>query len=289
MGVQFAPEGVGTLYRQWAGTTRDVVVETDAAGFIRGEVGWADGGLFGAHLLDLIDPECAPAAMAAHHAAARGKGAVCEVRLLGTDRRARWCALNASPLSGGAVAVVLRSIDERRMLEDQLFAASLTDPLTGLTNRPAFTAMLRHLCGGQAPGCLAILAIDRFKALNLRHGHDLGDELLVVVADLLRTMLRRDDILSRIGGESFAVLLPGLSLAVAAGICDRVVATLGDLGRASGSQDIAVTLSGGRTARRDSPAETLKAAELAVTLARAKGGGRLELDARIAADGARLR
>ncbi len=279
MGVQFAPEGVGTLYRHWAQATRDVVVETDAAGFVRGEVGdiGAGGGLFGVHLLDLIHPASTSEAMAAHHAAARGRSAVCEVRMLGTGRRAQWCALSVSPLPGGAVAVVLRSVDERRSLEQRLFAAAMTDPLTGLTNRPAFTAMLRHLCGAQAAGCLAILAIDRFKALNLRHGHDLGDELLVVVADLLRTMLRRDDILSRIGGESFAVLLPGLHPGEAAGICRRVIDTLAELGRASGAQDIAVTLSGGLAPIGRSSAETLKAAELAVTLAKAKGGDRLDL------------
>ena len=75
------------------------------------------------------------------------------------------------------------------------------------------------------------------------------------------------------------MLLPGLTPAEAAGICRRVIETLAELGRAAGAQDIAVTLSGGLTALGASSAETLKAAELAVTLARAKGGDRLDVQA----------
>lgn len=281
MGVQWVPEATGTLHRLWAETTPDIVVETDRAGFIRDAAGRAlvADGLFGAHLLDLIHPASAGAAMAAHRAALReGRSERCDVRMLARGR-ARWCELGARALpGGGAVAVVLRPIDERRRLEQRLFTAAMTDALTGLTNRHAFTAMLGHLTQARAAGCLAIFAIDHFKAVNLKYGYAVGDELLVVVADFLRTLFRREDILSRIGGECFAVLLPELDAEQAAGACGRVIATLAELGQATGTQDLAVTLSGGLVALGTSSGEALRAAELALTLARAKGRNRLERD-----------
>ncbi len=280
MGVQFVPESAGALGRLWAETTRDVVLETDRAGYIHGAAGVSPrgGGLFGAHLLDLIHPRSAAAAMAAHHAAC---GEWREVRMLGAGR-ARWSELRATPLPGKRIAVVLRSIDERRTLEARLFAASMTDALTGLTNRHAFMTMLGHLTDARAPGSLAILAIDRFKAINLRYGHGVGDELLVVVADLLRSLLRRDDIVSRIGGESFAVLLPGLTPDDAEAPCASVVTALAELGQAAGAAELPVTLSAGLVALDGGCEQVLRAAELAVTLAKAKGGNRLERDCGIA-------
>ena len=102
----------------------------------------------------------------------------------------------------------MRCIEERRSFESRLFAATMTDTLTGLTNRRAFVAMLRHLVAHGARGSVAMFDIDHFRALNLRHGQSAGDEVLAGFAQLLRTLTRPDDIISRVGGESFAVLMP---------------------------------------------------------------------------------
>ena len=107
------------------------------------------------------------------------------------------------------------------------FAASAErDPLTGLGNR-------RHLdrrCAELLPAAqrdarplvLAQLDIDHFKAINDSHGHAAGDRVLVVLADLLRENTRERDVLARHGGEEFIVILPGMALAPAAEVCERL-------------------------------------------------------------------
>lgn len=100
------------------------------------------------------------------------------------------------------------------------------DPLTGLGNR-------RHLQGRCAelmtaaqhdgrPLALAQVDIDHFKGINDAHGHAAGDRVLVVLAQLLRDHTRARDVLARHGGEEFVVVLPGMALAQAAEVCERL-------------------------------------------------------------------
>ena len=72
------------------------------------------------------------------------------------------------------------------------------------------------------PLALAQLDLDHFKAVNDRHGHAVGDKVLVAVAQLLRENMRTDDVLVRHGGEEFVLVLPGLSLDAAAEVCERL-------------------------------------------------------------------
>ncbi len=86
-----------------------------------------------------------------------------------------------------------------------------TDALTGVANRREFEKAVvretgRARRGGQ-PLALAIIDIDHFKRVNDRHGHDAGDRLLRAVAHALQTHVRRSDLLARIGGEEFALLM----------------------------------------------------------------------------------
>lgn len=97
-----------------------------------------------------------------------------------------------------------------------------TDPLTGLFNR---RYMLRHLEGLRAarnPDAHSIVAlmldIDHLKVVNDTHGHDIGDPVLKAVADDLRARLRPGDVLARMGGEEFLVVLPSTERAVALGV-----------------------------------------------------------------------
>ncbi len=96
---------------------------------------------------------------------------------------------------------------------------SMRDPLTGLYNRRYLEETMRREVprahrAGQPVG-LIVLDIDHFKRLNDTHGHDAGDFVLARMGELLRGATRESDIACRYGGEEFAVILPGASLAVA--------------------------------------------------------------------------
>lgn len=123
-----------------------------------------------------------------------------------------------------------------------------------------------------------MFSIDFFRTINMKHGQTTGDEVLRVFADLLREMLRSDDIISRIGSERFAVLLPRTNAEQAQAICTRVVTTLADLRQKVGDSRLAITTSGSVARIADSMDSTIERAELALFCAKAKGRNRLEME-----------
>jgi diguanylate cyclase (GGDEF)-like protein len=105
------------------------------------------------------------------------------------------------------------------MLREELHELSIADPLTGLHNRrflvQALTHEIERAARQQAGVGVVIADIDFFKRINDRFGHDGGDALLKAVAQELRNAIRGGDIACRMGGEEFAILLPGASFAIA--------------------------------------------------------------------------
>ena len=101
------------------------------------------------------------------------------------------------------------------------------DPLTQLPNRRSFFASAQaHLEGLKTSGgtsALLVIDADHFKQLNDSYGHAVGDKALVGIADVLRENFRDGDLICRVGGEEFAVLLPGLNLETAQPLATRVV------------------------------------------------------------------
>lgn len=96
---------------------------------------------------------------------------------------------------------------------------SVTDPLSGLLNRRGFAESARQSLARtktiRASTCLVLADLDHFKAVNDAHGHAVGDTVIRAFADLLRVMAGEQAIVGRIGGEEFAVLLPGCDLPTA--------------------------------------------------------------------------
>jgi len=95
------------------------------------------------------------------------------------------------------------------------------DHLTGLHNREAFARRLRHARSLAVSGTVALLDIDHFKMVNDRHGHEMGDKALRLVARRLSESLPHDAVLARIGGDEFMVFLPGVDSHAAEGVLRR--------------------------------------------------------------------
>ena len=122
-----------------------------------------------------------------------------------------------SQVNGSGPATASDYAHPRQYLQgliDGLCELSLKDPLTGLANRRHFRAVLereidRVTRSGEA-ALLLMLDIDHFKAVNDTHGHPAGDFVLRAIADLLQESVRGEDAVGRIGGEEFALLLPGV-------------------------------------------------------------------------------
>lgn len=120
------------------------------------------------------------------------------------------------------LAVALSRVDLLQRLEHM----SASDPLTGLANRRVFDedlhAELARARRSGAPVGLALVDVDHFKRFNDTHGHLAGDEALVVVARTLVESARAEDRVCRIGGEEFALILPGADAPRAAEVGERV-------------------------------------------------------------------
>ena len=82
------------------------------------------------------------------------------------------------------------------------------DPLTGLSNRRTFDSTLLNLVAVDEPFTLIMMDVDHFKRINDEHGHLVGDRVLRQLAKLVSARTRATDVVSRYGGEEFAILLP---------------------------------------------------------------------------------
>ena len=96
------------------------------------------------------------------------------------------------------------------------------DPLTGLPNRRQVEQRLPELAAGAGPLCIAVADVDHFKEVNDRFGHPVGDRVLQELAGLLRTGVRPNDLIARLGGEEFLIAFDGLPLAEAAERCEAL-------------------------------------------------------------------
>jgi diguanylate cyclase (GGDEF)-like protein len=134
----------------------------------------------------------------------------------------RWLHVAAFPATdrGGnfiAGIATLFDISEFKGIQDMLYHKATHDPLTGLSNKAFFSASLckelaRSKRRDDAACALLVLDIDKFKRVNDSLGHAAGDDLLVKVADRINSEVRDADVVARIGGDEFAILLTDLSV-----------------------------------------------------------------------------
>ncbi|MEO5786999.1 MAG: GGDEF domain-containing protein, partial [Casimicrobiaceae bacterium] len=150
-------------------------------------------------------------------------------------------------------------VHHRRRLEvryEQERRRARSDPLTGVGNRAAFDAQLercnRALAGEGTPFVLAIIDVDRFKALNDSQGHVVGDDALRRIARTLVASVRSTDVVTRLGGDEFAVLMPGASAEGSPRVCGKLHAALL---AAAAMADLPIGFSIGVVAFEDMPAE----------------------------------
>lgn len=139
-----------------------------------------------------------------------------EIRLRHRDGHFVWALIAPAMITDadGCEEMIIQAVDitERRRFEEQLRHLADHDALTGLLGRRRFSEELareaarvrRH--GGRAS--LLLLDLDGFKYVNDAFGHSVGDDLLVRIAAALRHTLRESDVLGRIGGDEFAIVLP---------------------------------------------------------------------------------
>jgi diguanylate cyclase (GGDEF)-like protein len=158
-----------------------------------------------------------------------------EVQLLAKDGSPVWVSISARAVRNDEGIVVfyegtLEDITARKQAEENLKYLSIHDPLTGLHNRFLFEEELRRLGTGRFdPIGIVMCDLDGLKLVNDNLGHDIGDRQLIVTANLLKTHCRTSDIVARIGGDEFGILLPHCSGKTITGVYDRLRQGMGNL------------------------------------------------------------
>lgn len=283
-------------YRMLADHSSDIIMHTDRTGkllFVSPSIrriGLYDPPrLVGSDLMALVDEQHRETVRAGF-----GRALECPGNIPGFEFRARtregqwlWFECFCRGVAGedgkiGSVVSVARDISDRKVREEQLASAAMTDPLTGLANRRSFRAVAENSSGpgSTGGGALALLDIDHFKTVNDRFGHDVGDEVLRAFARVAREHLRNDDVFARIGGEEFAIFFPGLDEVQAGQACERIRKAVAEASWDTSGGPVRITISGGVTALGSGDLDSaLKRADVALYHAKAQGRDRLQLAA----------
>ena len=185
---------------------------------------------------------------------------------------------------------IATDITDRKQAEEELKAAkeraealARSDELTGLNNRRAFFNDGEQVLGQAKryahPFSLIMMDVDNFKHVNDTHGHAAGDDVLVTIANILRNQARETDILGRLGGEEFALILPETTLPDAIAMAERLRIEIENTTVKNTKSDIHITASFGLatlTSQQTSLEDLVNTADDTLYQAKRKGRNRVE-------------
>ncbi len=268
----------------------DLVMIVDAAGGVRYHspgmsqvLGFTTDVQLGTPVTHLLHPEDA-SLMEESFRRIRTDGGVkaVECRWRHADGSERWLETVFSNLLGdpkvNGIVLNSRDITERQKLSEGLRKRAFHDPLTGLANRARFEERLKA-ASGDSDTAVLFIDLDNFKTVNDSLGHAAGDYFLSEVARRLTTCVRVGDLVARMGGDEFAVLISGVDAQIRAPrIAERILRELAapiELERRGITPSASIGIACGDS--EQSAQETLRDADLALYEAKRSGKGRAQL------------
>jgi len=185
-------------------------------------------------------------------------------------------------LAGGGHVLTYGNVSELAQQAEALERLACVDAMTGVNNRRHFlvlaeTEWSRFRRYGR-PLALLMLDIDFFKSVNDRYGHDVGDDVIKAVAEALEKHRRASDIIGRLGGEEFALMLPEATLDNAVGAAERFRKLIAGQTIAAREHQLSITISVGAsvaTAEVSGVRELIKQADVALYEAKRSGRNRV--------------
>ena len=177
-------------------------------------------------------------------------------------------------------AVLADNLMEGRQVEARWRHQATHDPLTGLANRAVLDVLLHDVpaADGAQELSLVMCDVDGLKGVNDTWGHAAGDELLRAVARRIRHSVRPDDVVARVSGDEFVLVLRGADVHVAGEVADRVLSTVRAPVQLPGGEVVVPSVSMGVANQRhgETPERLIARADRSMYRAKALGGGRVE-------------
>lgn len=173
------------------------------------------------------------------------------------------------------VSIAFQDVSERQQRENELRRESERDPLTGLINRRGLERLLpRRLAYGGEKLALLYLDLDHFKEVNDSHGHHAGDIVLKAIADRFQTAMRQSDLIARVGGDEFCILVTAENPAEAAEVVARKLIEVSNEALLFGSLSLVLGASIGIALpdRSSMPEILMRRADEAMYTAKRQGG-----------------
>lgn len=253
-------------------------------------IGYAPEECVGRNFLSLIHEGDRPVANEAHGRRMAGDETEAKYNIRVIDKQG--CPIEVHVLAStvewaGRIATmaIFEEVTETQVAHAELRRQATTDLLTELANRRHFMermaeALSRLHRDADQIASLLILDIDHFKNVKDMHGHATGDAALRLLSGLLSDELRREDTAARIGGEEFAILLPGSDLHSAAAFAERLREKIAEITVSVGEHTLGIPVSIGITAVKATDAtadQILARADKALYHAKASGRNRVEL------------